>query len=149
MPARIGALQCCSRRVRHSVPAILHPIPFLLTSDRKAASWRAPVLQTLDRNARAANARPPPAWNSRPAPNAGALARAAARPWRVAPHRADHPRHLPGEARVALPGTPPLGGGRVADVRLGGEREQPPRQVLPADARRAPAARDRGGGVAA
>ena len=69
---------------------------------------------------------------------------AAARARRLAPHRADHRRHVRRATGLALPRAPSSGGSGLAHVRLAALREQPAREVLHAHEGRTPAAGRRG-----
>src|SRR5207302_1361141 len=78
-----------------------------------------------------------------------ARARAAARPRGRPPHRANHARRVRRQARLAVSRALSPGRTGLARRRVGRLREQAAREVLQADARRAPAAAGRDGKLAA
>src|SRR5262249_45352711 len=86
----------------------------------------------------------PPAGDPRPSRPEDARARAEPRPRDRAPDRADHARHVPPTARLAVPGAPPARGEGLARVRVGRVGEPAACEVLPADPGRAAPPRRRG-----
>src|SRR5579864_1233827 len=73
----------------------------------------------------------PAAGDARPADLEGAGAVRDARIRDLAPHRTDHARDLPGQARLPVPRPLPHGRGGLAHRVVGRVREPPPGEVLP------------------